>query len=232
MPLHCQTHRLSEYTELPTFSSSVDIFSFPIHLLHRNDGRCREEKCIVLFRRQRPGRTYCTSSPPLVTASNHSLGTAGGAIFHTGSLHLFDTSFVANQAGIEGVAVRSVGFVKELSNVYFLDNAYVCPAGEYGYIVKNEASDTHKTYVNPITTLAEIQDILRCINHCACYLTTGRECHDVCLCIGSASRNYPQVNLKIQQVAAGRVEGYNIHEDGGGSSSLAFVLLPQGNTKF
>lgn len=62
---------------------------------------------------------------------------SGGAIFHTGSLRVTDTSFIANEAGVEGPAVMSIGLLNELHNVYFLRNMKHCDAGEYGYIVKN-----------------------------------------------------------------------------------------------
>ena len=66
--------------------------------------------------------------------------TSGGAIYHTGYLRLSNTSFVANEVGIEGPAIISIGFLEELSSVYFSENAFDCRAGEYGYIVENEVS--------------------------------------------------------------------------------------------
>ena len=69
--------------------------------------------------------------------------TSGGAIFHTGSMRVSNTSFVANKAGVEGAGVMSVGLLEELSNVSFSENAYHCRFGEYGYLDKNEASTTN-----------------------------------------------------------------------------------------
>ena len=67
--------------------------------------------------------------------------TSGGAIYHTGSLHIFNTSFVANEVGIEGPAIISIGLLEELSNVQFSENTFDCRAGEYGYIIaENEVS--------------------------------------------------------------------------------------------
>eukprot|EP00904_Undaria_pinnatifida_P004022 jgi/Undpi1/13620/HiC_scaffold_9.g03274.m1 len=65
-------------------------------------------------------------------------GTSGGAIYHTGSLRLSNISFVANEVGIEGPAIISIGFLEEMSNVYFSENTFDCRAREYGYIDKNE----------------------------------------------------------------------------------------------
>lgn len=62
----------------------------------------------------------------------------GGAIFHTGVLHLFHTTFVANEVGHEGAAILSMGFLEELSNVSFSSNMYFCRAGKYGYIDTDE----------------------------------------------------------------------------------------------
>ena len=59
---------------------------------------------------------------------------SGGGIFHTGFLHLAQTSFEANRAGSDGTAVMSIGILEQLSNVVFSGNAYECPIGEYGYI--------------------------------------------------------------------------------------------------
>ena len=80
-------------------------------------------------------------SPPLrLTARSVDLTeTSGGAIFHTGSMRVFNTSFVANKAGDEGPAVMSVGFLEEMSNVSFSENAYFCRVGDYGYLDKSEA---------------------------------------------------------------------------------------------
>ena len=55
------------------------------------------------------------------------------------SMRVFNTSFVANKAGVEGPAVMSVGFLEEMSNVSFSENAYFCRVGDYGYLDKKEA---------------------------------------------------------------------------------------------
>lgn len=80
-----------------------------------------------------------TSFFAMVSASNNIPGVSGGAIFHTGFLRVADTIFVKNQAIIEGPAVMSPGVVQLLSNVDFVQNTYHCRAGEYGYIVNDEA---------------------------------------------------------------------------------------------
>lgn len=65
---------------------------------------------------------------------------SGGAIFHTGSLHVDDTSFVDNKAAVEGPAIVSIGLITKLSNVSFSGNAFHCRAEKYAYVVPNEAS--------------------------------------------------------------------------------------------
>ena len=75
-------------------------------------------------------------------------GTSGGAIYHTGYLRLSNTSFVANEVGIEGPAIISIGPVEELSNVNFSENTFDCRAGEYGYIDKNEVSTVFVRHEN------------------------------------------------------------------------------------
>lgn len=65
--------------------------------------------------------------------------TSGGAIFHTGSMRVINTSFVANMAGVEGPGLMSIGYLEELSNVSFMANTFLCDVGQYGYINKNEA---------------------------------------------------------------------------------------------
>ncbi|CAN0559019.1 unnamed protein product, partial [Laminaria digitata] len=57
----------------------------------------------------------------------------GGAIFHTGSLRVVNTSFEANKAGVEGPAIISIGLIKELSNVTFSENSFYCRGTKYGY---------------------------------------------------------------------------------------------------
>ncbi|CAN0516936.1 unnamed protein product, partial [Laminaria digitata] len=63
----------------------------------------------------------------------------GGAVFHAGPLCVTNTTFLANEAGLEGAAVMSIGLLKELYNVSFSENTYRCGASEYGYILKSEA---------------------------------------------------------------------------------------------
>lgn len=82
----------------------------------------------------------CTNSRLFCNASNDFPGTSGGAIFHTGYLRIFSSTFVANKAGIEGPAVMSIGFLEEMSSVVFSENMYYCGAGKYGYIVNSEVS--------------------------------------------------------------------------------------------
>lgn len=53
-----------------------------------------------------------------------------------------NTSFVANQAGIEGVAVISIGLLEALSNVSFSENLFYCRAGSYGYVIKDDVRTT------------------------------------------------------------------------------------------
>ncbi|CAM9438054.1 unnamed protein product, partial [Laminaria digitata] len=62
----------------------------------------------------------------------------GGAIFHTGSLFVVNTTFLANEASVGGAAVMNIGMLKELSNVSFSENTYRRGASEYGFI-KSEA---------------------------------------------------------------------------------------------
>ena len=71
--------------------------------------------------------------PPLrLTASTGVAGTSGGAIFHAGSARVLNTSFVANEAGIEGPGVMSVGFVEDLvlSNVSSAENMFYGRTGQ------------------------------------------------------------------------------------------------------
>ena len=79
------------------------------------------------------------SSLDVSLSSNDASEVAGGAIFHTGSLHLVDTSFHANEAGADGPVVLSIGLLEEVLNVSFAENAYQCHAGYYGYLDKTEA---------------------------------------------------------------------------------------------
>lgn len=76
---------------------------------------------------------------PSKTAYNDFTGTSEGAIFHTGSMRVFNSSFVANEVGVEGPAIMSIGFLEELAYVSFSANTYQCRVGEYGYIDKSEA---------------------------------------------------------------------------------------------
>lgn len=80
-----------------------------------------------------------------MTAANHSLGVSGGAIYHTGALRIFNGTFLANKAGVEGAAIISIGVLETLSNVSFSENSYYCRAGEYGHVIENEVSHLHQT---------------------------------------------------------------------------------------
>ena len=75
----------------------------------------------------------------LTAFSVDSTETSGGAIFHTGSMRVINTTFVANKAGVEGPGVMSIGVLEEMSNVSFSENAYFCRAREYGYLNEKEA---------------------------------------------------------------------------------------------
>ena len=57
-------------------------------------------------------------------------------------MRVFNTSFVANTARVEGPAVMSIGFLEEMSNVSFSENAYYCRVGEYGYLDKDDCMHT------------------------------------------------------------------------------------------
>ena len=57
-------------------------------------------------------------------------------------MRVYNTSFVANKAGVEGAGIMSIGYVEVLSNVSFSENAYYCRAGKYGYLEQNEARVT------------------------------------------------------------------------------------------
>lgn len=78
-----------------------------------------------------------------MTTSVDLTGTSGGAIFHTGFMRVFNTTFVANVAGVEGPGIMSVGGLENLSNVSFVENTFKCGAGEYGYIDKHKARTIH-----------------------------------------------------------------------------------------
>lgn len=56
---------------------------------------------------------------------------------------MFNTTFVANVAGVEGPGIMSVGGLENLSNVSFVENTFKCGAGEYGYIDKHKARTIH-----------------------------------------------------------------------------------------
>lgn len=88
----------------------------------------------------------CLESPlPFDDGSDFS----GGAVFHTGSLRVVDTSFVANQAVLEGPSIISVGLLRQLSNITFSENVFHCPANKYSYIVKTEARKTVSLELTP-----------------------------------------------------------------------------------
>lgn len=82
----------------------------------------------------RLSRTTC------LTAAN------GGAAYIVGALIVISTSFVANKAEEEGIAIfvaaLSASCEVEFTNVSFASNAYCCPLGEYGY---DDATDTVRT---------------------------------------------------------------------------------------
>lgn len=89
-----------------------------------------------------PGRIHELNCPPIVAASGDLTESSGGAIVHTGSLRVLNSTFMGNEAGVEGTAITSLGFLETLSNVSFSENTYYCGAGKYGYIVQNEARNT------------------------------------------------------------------------------------------
>ena len=80
-------------------------------------------------------------SLPNCPFSNEFPDTSGGAIFHSGLLLLSNTSFVANEVGIEGPAIMSIGFLEGLSYVNFSENTFYCRVGEYGYTDKHQVSN-------------------------------------------------------------------------------------------
>lgn len=94
-----------------------------------------------------PNPTYTLSL--CLTACNASQEFSGGAIFHISSLRVVNSTFVANEAGVNGVAIFSIGLLRQLSNIYFSGNMYHCRAGEYAYIVENEVSKTLEMSWNP-----------------------------------------------------------------------------------
>ena len=63
-------------------------------------------------------------------------------------MRLFNTTFVANKAGVEGAAIMSVGLLEELSNVSFTENTYFCRTGEYGHIAKSKASKKLRMHIH------------------------------------------------------------------------------------
>ena len=87
-----------------------------------------------------PEPAHNLNFPSGPSASNDYPEYSAGAIFHTGSLHLRNTSFTANAAGAEGTAVFSIGALGELMNVTFSHNYNICRIGQYGYIVENDVS--------------------------------------------------------------------------------------------
>ena len=55
---------------------------------------------------------------------------------------------MANEVGIEGPAIISIGFLEEMSNVYFAENTFDCRARMYGYIDKNKVSSVFLRHGN------------------------------------------------------------------------------------
>lgn len=93
---------------------------------------------IILSHHPHDDLTHTTLSQ-IMAASNDITEFSGGAIFHTGYLRVSKTLFLANEAGADGPAVMSIGNLDGLSNVSFFENSYHCRAGDYSYMVKNEA---------------------------------------------------------------------------------------------
>lgn len=60
-------------------------------------------------------------------------------------MRVVNTSFVANAAANEGVAILSVGVLDELSNVVFSKNSFLCRLGEYSFDIKNEVITVRAT---------------------------------------------------------------------------------------
>lgn len=59
---------------------------------------------------------------------------SGGAIYHTGVLHANDTQFVANKAGVQGMAIAAFGTLQVgVKNISFEQNARYCSLGQYSY---------------------------------------------------------------------------------------------------
>lgn len=52
---------------------------------------------------------------------------------HTGSMKITSTTFEANNAGKEGMAILSVGVLQEAINVTFIENTLHCPINQYGF---------------------------------------------------------------------------------------------------
>lgn len=73
-----------------------------------------------------------TLAPSSLLSPRYSVS-SGGAIYHTGELELNNTRFVANQAGVQGLAVNSLGELSFARNTSFERNARYCLPGEYGY---------------------------------------------------------------------------------------------------
>lgn len=58
---------------------------------------------------------------------------SGGAIYSTGDITPVYTRFVANKAGVQGMAVTSLGVLYNPEPNFFENNARYCPLGQYGY---------------------------------------------------------------------------------------------------
>ena len=68
------------------------------------------------------------------------------ACFKPNPMRDSNTSFVANEAGIEGQAVISIDVLAKMSHVELLENIFYCPAGEYGYIEKKARTINRHIY--------------------------------------------------------------------------------------
>lgn len=69
----------------------------------------------------------------------------GGAVYIVGTFDLINTSFVANTANMEGmaifVAVLSASSRVDFTSVIFENNAYCCPLGQYSYDATDEVNN-------------------------------------------------------------------------------------------
>lgn len=63
-------------------------------------------------------------------------------------MQLEETCFVANSAGLEGLAVQSYGNINMVGSVKFDNNMYRCPEGEYG-LRRDKTDPVRAEYVFP-----------------------------------------------------------------------------------